>query len=70
MRKNLLALSIAAMIGGVSGMANAAVFKSNTTVNGNVPANNLAAASVATVGANPATLLAPTSRHKAATLRC
>lgn len=60
MRKNLLALSIAAMIGGVSGMANAAVFLSNAAVNGDVPANNLAAASVATVGADPATLLAPT----------
>ena len=38
MRKNLLALSIAAMIGGVSGMANAAVFPSG------VAAGNLAAA--------------------------
>ena len=54
MRKNLLALSIAAMIGGVSGMANAAVFKSDTIVNGDVPANNLAAA------ATPASALNPT----------
>ncbi len=61
MRKNLLALSIAAMIGGVSGMANAAVFLSNATVAGATsPAGDLVPASVATVGADPATLLAPT----------
>ena len=54
MRKNLLALSIAAMIGGVSGMANAAVFLSNATVNGDVAANNLAPA------ATPASALNPT----------
>jgi len=54
MRKNLLALSIAAMIGGVSGMANAAVFKSNAIVAGDVVANNLAMA------AAPATALNPT----------
>lgn len=61
MRKNLLALSIAAMIGGVSGMANAAVFLSNATVAGATsPAGDLAPATVATVGAAPATLLAPT----------
>jgi hypothetical protein len=60
MRKNLLALSIAAMIGGVSGMANAAVFLSSAPVAGDVAANDLAAATVATVGADPATLLAPT----------
>ena len=53
MRKNLLALSIAAMIGGVSGMANAAVFKSNTTVNGDVPANNLTAAGTPASALNP-----------------
>lgn len=34
MRKNLLALSIAAMIGGVSGMANAAVFPSGAAAGG------------------------------------
>lgn len=63
MRKNLLALSIAAMIGGVSGMANAAVFLSNAPVNGAdaaVTTDDLAPATVATVGAAPATLLAPT----------
>ena len=54
MRKNLLALSIAAMIGGVSGMANAAVFKSNAIVAGDVVANDLA------VAAAPATALNPT----------
>ena len=51
MRKNLLALSIAAMIGGVSGMANAAVFLSNAAVPGGT---GLAAAAV------PATDLKPT----------
>ena len=51
MRKNLLALSIAAMIGGVSGMANAAVFLSNAAVPGGA---GLAAA------AAPATELNPT----------
>ena len=51
MRKNLLALSIAAMIGGVSGMANAAVFLSNAAVAGGA---GLAAA------ATPATNLNPT----------
>lgn len=51
MRKNLLALSIAAMIGGVSGMANAAVFLSNAAVPGGT---GLAAA------ATPATALNPT----------
>ena len=54
MRKNLLALSIAAMIGGVSGMANAAVFRSNAPVPGDVAANNLTAATT------PATTLNPT----------
>ena len=42
MRKNLLALSIAAMIGGVSGMANAAVF-SNTAAAGTLTAPAAAA---------------------------
>ena len=54
MRKNLLALSIAAMIGGVSGMANAAVFPSGAPVPGDVAANDLALA------ANAATVLNPT----------
>ena len=53
MRKNLLALSIAAMIGGVSGMANAAVFLSNAAVAGDVPANNLAAAGTPATALNP-----------------
>ena len=57
MRKNLLALSIAAMIGGVSGMANASVFPSNKAVDGAdtaVTTDDLAAA------ANTATALVPT----------
>ena len=57
MRKNLLALSIAAMIGGVSGMANAAVFKSNADVWAGAaadPTKDLAAA------ATPASALNPT----------
>ena len=52
MRKNLLALSIAAMIGGVYGMANDAVFLSNAAVPGGT---GLAAA------ATPATALNPTA---------
>lgn len=51
MRKNLLALSIAAMIGGVSGMANAAVFLSNAAVPGGAGL---------TAAAAPATALNPT----------
>lgn len=53
MRKNLLALSIAAMVGGLSGAANAAVFD-NAGLN--------AAATPATLAApaNPATVLEPT----------
>ena len=51
MRKNLLALSIAAMIGGVSGMANAAVFLSNAAVPGGTGLN---------AAAVPATALNPT----------
>ena len=57
MRKNLLALSIAAMIGGVSGMANAAVFKSDAAVLAGAaadPTKDLAAA------ATPASALNPT----------
>ena len=57
MRKNLLALSIAAMIGGVSGMANAAVFLSDAAVLADKaadPTKDLAAA------ATPATALNPT----------
>ena len=54
MRKNLLALSIAAMIGGVSGMANAAVFKSNAAVPAGAGGVALAAS------ATPATKLSPT----------
>ena len=50
MRKNLLALSIAAMIGGVSGMANAAVFLSNAAVPGGT---GLAAAAVPATDLNP-----------------
>ena len=50
MRKNLLALSIAAMIGGVSGMANAAVFLSNAAVPGGT---GLAAAAVPATALNP-----------------
>ena len=50
MRKNLLALSIAAMIGGVSGMANAAVFKSDATVPGGT---GLTAAAVPATDLNP-----------------
>ena len=53
MRKNLLALSIAAMIGGVSGMANAAVFRSNAPVPGDVSANDLAAATTQATALNP-----------------
>ena len=53
MRKNLLALSIAAMIGGVSGMANAAVFLSNATVAGDVVANDLAPAGTPATALNP-----------------
>lgn len=56
MRKNLLALSIAAMIGGVSGMANAAVFKSNTDVLAGAvadPAKDLAAAGTPASALNP-----------------
>lgn len=49
MRKNLLALSIAAMIGGVSGMANAAVFPSGVAAGG------------LTAAATPATQLALSS---------
>ena len=50
MRKNLLALSIAAMIGGVSGMANAAVFLSNAAVPGGT---GLAAAAAPATDLNP-----------------
>ena len=50
MRKNLLALSIAAMIGGVSGMANAAVFLSNAAVPGGT---GLAAAAIPATDLNP-----------------
>ena len=50
MRKNLLALSIAAMIGGVSGMANAAVFLSNAAVPGGT---GLAVATVPATDLNP-----------------
>ena len=50
MRKNLLALSIAAMIGGVSGMANAAVFLSGAAVPGGT---GLAAAAVPATDLNP-----------------
>ena len=56
MRKNLLALSIAAMIGGVSGMANAAVFPANNPVAGAVTAEDLAAPAAA----DRATSLQPT----------
>lgn len=54
MRKNLLALSIAAMIGGVSGMANAAVFKSNANVSGGTGGTDLTASTI------PAAKLSPT----------
>ena len=56
MRKNLLALSIAAMIGGVSGMANAAVFKSNAAVLAGAaadPTKDLAAAGTPASALNP-----------------
>ncbi len=53
MRKNLLALSIAAMIGGVSGMANAAVFDNGAA------AGTLAVPATAT-GIRAATQLSPT----------
>ena len=46
MRKNLLALSIAAMIGGVSGFANAAVFDSATAVPGGTGGTSLTKAAV------------------------
>jgi hypothetical protein len=46
MRKNLLALSIAAMIGGVSGFANAAVFDSAVTVTGGTGGTDLTKAAV------------------------
>lgn len=53
MRKNLLALSIAAMVGGLSGVANAAVFEVAGTNVGGLPAGLAAPA-------NPATVLEPT----------
>ncbi len=53
MRKNLLALSIAAMVGGLSGAANAAVFDNSGTNVGGAPAG-------LAVPANAATALAPT----------
>lgn len=48
MRKNLLALSIAAMVGGLSGAANAAVFETAGTNVGGLPAGLAAPAVVAT----------------------
>ncbi|MCZ8095174.1 MAG: cell surface protein [Acidovorax sp.] len=57
MRKNLLALSIAAMIGGVSGMANAAVFKSDAAVLAGAVAD---ATKDLALAANTATALNPT----------
>lgn len=49
MRKNLLALSIAAMVGGLSGAANAAVFEVAGTNVGGLPAGLAAPAAAATV---------------------
>lgn len=54
MRKNLLALSIAAMVGGLSGAANAAVFDNSGTNVGGAPAG------LALPGATAATVLEPT----------
>lgn len=53
MRKNLLALSIAAMVGGLSGAANAAVFENAGANAGGLPAGLAAPAA-------PATVLEPT----------
>ncbi|SFU49686.1 hypothetical protein SAMN04489707_100643 [Paenacidovorax caeni] len=65
MRKNLLALSIAAMVGGLSGAANAQValfdnsLATNTTGAGNTPAKAYVGTTQA--GFDPAAVLAPTT---------